>query len=71
MKRIILVLISSLTLMVASGATVSALPKLCSMPPAYRAVYEYPTGTYWVKQITKFPAYYAANNTYYQTKYGC
>lgn len=70
-KLLTLVVLLALTVSVGLGSKASALPKLCGMSASYRAVYEYPTGSYWVKQISKFPAYYAANNAYYQTKYGC
>lgn len=71
MKKLI-ALFSILTLSFSFiGGVASAQPKLCSMSASYRAVYEYPTGTYWVSQISHFPTYYAAHNAFYQTKYGC
>lgn len=68
MKKLIVLVV---VLLFVGWGHASAQPKLCSMSPAYRAIYEYPTGTYWQKQIAKFPVYYATNNAYYQTKYGC
>lgn len=38
---------------------------------SYRAIYEYPTGSYWQTQIHAYPDYYAANNAYYLATYGC
>lgn len=70
MKILVAFIAVILTLMVTT-ATSSALPKLCGMSASYRAVYEYPTGSYWVKQINKFPTYYAVNDAYFQEKYGC
>lgn len=49
-------------------------PSYCGNTPydlSYRAVYEYPTGSYWQAQIAAYPDYYAANNAYYQETYGC
>lgn len=47
---------------VALGAT--------KLPANYRGVYCYPTGSYWQAQIKANPAYYAANNAYYQSTFG-
>lgn len=72
MKRIVLALLVSLGLM---GAVVHAQnPYYCGSDPwsvSYRKVYQYPTGTYWVNQITRYPDYYAQNNAYYLNAYGC
>lgn len=49
-------------------------PSYCGAGPyntSYRAIYEYPTGTYWQNQIAHYPAYYAAHNAQYLNKYGC
>lgn len=70
MKKLIALLVSILTFALIGGVA-SAQPKLCSMSASYRAIYEYPTGSYWVDQLSRYPAYYAAHNAYYQTKYGC
>jgi len=40
------------------------------LTPAYRAVYCYPTGTYWATQVAAFPDYYAHYNAYYTANYG-
>lgn len=71
MKTLLTSALIAIVSIVGLGATASAQPKLCSMPASYRAIYEYPTGSYWVNQIAHYPSYYAAHNTFYQTKYGC
>jgi hypothetical protein len=38
---------------------------------SYGAIYRYPTGSYWQTQIAAYPDYYAANNAYYLSAYGC
>lgn len=70
MKKLIALLVSILTFALIGGVA-SAQPKLCSMSASYRAIYEYPTGSYWTDQLSRYPAYYTAHNTFYQTKYGC
>lgn len=40
------------------------------LAPSYQAVYCYPTGSYWVKQISKFPAYYERHNARFERRYG-
>lgn len=70
MKKLLIVLISVIASLMPI-ATVNAQSKLCSMSASYRAIYQYPTGSYWQTQIANAPQYYANNNAYYQTKYGC
>lgn len=41
-----------------------------SLSNAYKAVYCYPTGSYWVAQINAYPDYYAASDAYYRSLYG-
>jgi len=43
-----------------------------ALSPSYRAVYCYPTGTYWQQQLSNpwNRIYYAANNAYYKANYG-
>ena len=62
MKRLIISTLLTL------GVTGSALAY--HLPAAYRAVYCYPTGSYWAAQIAAFPDYYAAHNSYYLHFYG-
>lgn len=40
------------------------------LPASYRAIYCYPGGSYWVKQIAAYPDYYADHNSYYVSHYG-
>ena len=40
------------------------------LPLSYRAVYCYPTGSYWVNQIATYPDYYTAHNASFVTRYG-
>ena len=56
------------------AAKAATTPSYCGTTPydvSYRAVYQYPTGSYWQTQIAAYPAYYAANNAYYLSAYGC
>lgn len=55
-------------------AVASAQASYCGTSPYdvhYRAIFQYPTGSYWQKQIANYPDYYAANNAYYLSAYGC
>lgn len=38
---------------------------------AYRAIYNYPTGSYWQTQIAAYPSYYAVNHATFLALYGC
>lgn len=40
------------------------------LPLVYRAVYCYPTGSYWQAQRAAYPEYYQANNAYYKAQFG-
>lgn len=40
------------------------------LSPAYKAIYCYPTGSYWTAQIAAYPDYYASKNVYFTNKYG-
>lgn len=77
MKRLA-ILISSLSLVIAGlvalGGTASAAPVYCgpgAYNAAYRAVYNYPTGSYWTSQIAAYPDYYTANNAFYMSLFHC
>lgn len=70
-KLLVLAAVLAAVVSIGVGGKASALPKLCSMSASYRAIYEYPTGSYWQSQIAAYPAYYAANDAYFQAKYGC
>ncbi len=70
-----------LSILIALGITVGVATKvsatahtsqywICSTP-SLKAVYQYPTGSYWVNQTNTYPAYYTAHNAYYLAKYGC
>lgn len=77
MKKL-LALISTLTVLGISTATVAAAPHhtaqywICNTP-SLKAVWAYPTGSYWVNQINTYPDYYAqpSVNAYWTAKYGC
>lgn len=71
MKRLLAALLLVLTFGV---ATAGASPSYCGNSPydiSYKAIYQYPSGSYWVKQINAYPDYYTAHNAYYQAHYGC
>lgn len=77
MKRIIFSLLTALTLSLGMVGVASAHAKPVThttymLSPAYTAVYCYPTGSYWVSQLSNpnNAAYYAANNAYYEHAYG-
>lgn len=63
MKKL-LATVSLLTTLIVSAGVVNALS------PAYKAIYCYPTGTYWQKQIANSPAYYSVHNAQFTAKYG-
>ena len=86
MKRIIATLAAGAVLLSSSVAlaspnhsngnkpATSSTPVYCGNSPYdvyYKAIYNYPTGSYWVSQINAYPAYYAAHNAYYQAHFGC
>lgn len=64
MKKLVLAL--AMTAIPAVAVATSTSP----LAPSYKATYCYPTGTYWARQIAKFPAYYAANGATFAAKYG-
>ena len=77
MKRIIVSIFTALTLSLGMAGVASAHSKpvthtAYSLPASYKAVYCYPTGTYWAAQLSNpnNTAYYAANNAYYTSLYG-
>lgn len=59
-----------LLLTITTILTLTSVGAASALTPAYKAKYCYPTGTYWAKQVSKYPAYYAANNAYYVSHYG-
>lgn len=65
MKRLLIGVIATLAL--AGIATAKANSPLSS---SYKAVYCYPTGTYWQKQVNAFPAYYFLHDAYFRSQYG-
>lgn len=74
MKYIVTVIISIVILGLGAAASAAPKPFYCgttAYDKAYAAVYEYPTGSYWQAQIAAYPAYYKANNAFYQSNYGC
>lgn len=74
LKKIAIATILLSALMGAMIGTVSAQPKYCGTSAydvKYRAIYDYPTGSYWKKQIATYPAYYAEHNVEFMTKYHC
>lgn len=77
MKKILVVILAIVASLVpvAAASAYSNSSAFCSSNTAYwvkyRAVYEYPNGTYWQKQIAAFPAYYAKHNAQYQHSDGC
>lgn len=62
-------LLISLALIVGALAT-PAVATAYSLPASYKAVYCYPTGSYWTTQIAAYPDYYAAYGSYYAAAYG-
>lgn len=76
MKKIlglVIAVLASLS-MVGTVAAAPVKPSYCgsgAYNASYRAVYQYPTGSYWKSQIAAYPDYYAATNAYYLANYGC
>lgn len=73
MKKILATILLTLTFSLGLGTSVGASPHHhYTLPPSYKAVYCYPTGSYWVAQLSNpnNTAYYAANNAYYVSHYG-
>lgn len=73
MKKLIFSTIASITMSLGAVSIVSATPvHHASLPLSYKAVYCYPTGSYWVTQLSNpnNTAYYAANNAYYTSQFG-
>lgn len=52
------------------GVSFPAVAGAATYHSVYASVFCYPTGSYWVKQITAFPDYYAAYGSYYAAAYG-
>lgn len=75
MKRLLAIIGALVCLAIpASAAAAGGHPSYCGTTPydvSYKAVYEYPSGSYWQAQIAAFPAYYAAHNAKYLAQYGC
>lgn len=73
-KFIALAVLIGASLVPFTATAASHKPSYCGTTPydvAYAAVYNYPTGSYWVTQINQNPAYYAKHNAQYQAEYGC
>lgn len=71
MKRLLLSTVLALGLAVGMAGTASAAPS-SPLSLAYRAKYCYPTGSYYVAQLSNpwNAIYYAVHNAYYLAKYG-
>lgn len=61
-----LAFVSILVSLLSVGTVASA----AGLSNSYKAVYCYPTGSYWQSQIAAYPDYYAANDAYYRANYG-
>ena len=78
MRRILLGIMSTLTILLATAGVASAhgykskVTTTYTLPPSYTAVYCYPTGTYWQAQLgnPNNATYYATNNAHYVHNYG-
>ena len=74
MRKILASIIVTIGVVVGFVGMAGATPSYCGNSPydiSYKAIYQYPTGSYWVNQIHAYPTYYAAYNAYYQSHYGC
>ncbi len=67
MRKLISTLVVALGLLVPVSASAVSSYKL---PASYRAVYCYPTGSYWQTQLAAYPEYYAAYGSYFSSLYG-
>lgn len=62
--------IATISIMGAAYAAPKTKPAPAKLPADYQAVYCYPTGTYWAKQIASYPDYYKANDASLKASYG-
>jgi hypothetical protein len=67
-KLFVLLTVLFSTLVVSAPALAKSKP--ARLPASYRAVYCYPTGSYWASQVSAYPDYYAQNNAFYTARYG-
>lgn len=55
---------------IALALPTAALAAPYKLPKTYRAVYCYPTGSYWSAQTAAYPEYYMQYDSYFAAAYG-